>query len=206
MLITFEGIEGCGKTTQIELLSDYLAGQGYPVVKTREPGGTGFGEALRKLLLKKGMSVGPLCELLVFMAMRAQHVDEVILPALQQNKIVLCDRFIDATYAYQGSGRKIDAGTINTLNAMVTKGIRPNLTILLDITAEKGLKRRAASSDMDRIEAEEISFHQRVRNAYDRLAKEEPGRFFVVDGSLKIEAIHDLIRTKVLSTLKTYGV
>ena len=145
MLITFEGIEGCGKTTQIELLGDHLVRQGYSVVRTREPGGTPFGEALRELLLKKGMDVDPLCELMVFMAMRAQHVDEVILPALKEGRIVLCDRFTDATYAYQGSGRKIDTATIDALNAMVTQGIRPNLTILLDITVEKGLRRRAAS-------------------------------------------------------------
>jgi dTMP kinase len=206
MLITFEGIEGCGKTTQIELLSDYLTGQGYSVVKTREPGGTGFGEALRELLLQKGMNVGPLCELLVFMAMRAQHVDEVILPALKDGRIVLCDRFTDATYAYQGSGRKIDTAIIDTLNSMVTKGIRPNLTILLDIAVEKGLKRRAASSDMDRIEGENISFHQRVSTAYEKLAKEDPKRFFVVDANLKIETVHDLIRTKVSGALKSYGI
>ena len=206
MLITFEGIEGCGKTTQIELLSDYLTGKGHSVVKTREPGGTGFGEALRELLLKRGMNVGPLCELLVFMAMRAQHVDEVILPAIQDGKIVLCDRFTDATYAYQGSGRKIDTGIIDTLNTMVTKGIRPNLTILLDITVEKGLRRRAASSDMDRIEEEKISFHQKVKKAYDRMAQEDPKRFFIVDANLKIGAVHDLIKTKVNNTLKSYGI
>jgi dTMP kinase len=206
MLITFEGIEGCGKTTQIDLLSDHLVRQGYSVVKTREPGGTSFGEALRKLLLTKGMNVGPMCELMVFMAMRAQHMDEVILPAIKEGQIILCDRFTDATYAYQGSGRKIETQVIDALNAMVTKGIRPNLTILLDIPVEKGLKRRAAASDMDRIEAEEVSFHQRVRKAYGRLAKEDPKRFFVVDASLKIEAIHDLIKTKVGNTLKSYGV
>jgi len=206
MLITFEGIEGCGKTTQIDLLSDHLVKQGYSVVKTREPGGTSFGEALRKLLLTKGMNVGPMCELMVFMAMRAQHMDEVILPAIKEGQIILCDRFTDATYAYQGSGRKIETQVIDALNAMVTKGIRPNLTILLDISVEKGLKRRAAASDMDRIEAEEISFHQRVRKAYGRLAKEDPKRFFVVDASLKVRAIHDLIKTKVGNTLKSYGV
>ena len=206
MLITFEGIEGCGKTTQIDLLGDHLLRQGYSVVKTREPGGTSFGEALRKLLLTKDMNVGPMCELMVFMAMRAQHMDEVILPAIKEGQIILCDRFTDATYAYQGSGRKIETQVIDTLNAMVTKGIRPNLTILLDIPVEKGLKRRAAASDMDRIEAEEISFHQRVRKAYGRLAKEDPKRFFVVDANLKIEAIHDLIKTKVGNTLKSYGV
>lgn len=206
MLITFEGIEGCGKTTQIELLADHLTRQGYPVVRTREPGGTPFGEALRELLLKKGMHVDPLCELMIFMAMRAQHVDEVILPALKDGRIVLCDRFTDATYAYQGSGRKIDAGVIDTLNTMVTRGVRPNLTVLLDIAVEKGLKRRAASSDMDRIEAEDIPFHQRVRSEYEKRAKADPKRFFVVDAGLKVEAIHDLIRTKVNNTLKSYGI
>ncbi len=206
MLITFEGIEGCGKTTQIELLADYLTRQGYSVVRTREPGGTPFGEALRELLLKKGMHVDPLCELMIFMAMRAQHVDEVILPALKDGRIVLCDRFTDATYAYQGSGRKIDTGVIDTLNTMVTRGVRPNLTVLFDIAVEKGLKRRAASSDMDRIEAEDISFHQRVRSEYEKRAKADPKRFFVVDASLKVEAIHDLIRAKVNNTLKSYGI
>lgn len=206
MLITFEGIEGCGKTTQIGLLADHLARQGYSVVRTREPGGTHFGEALRELLLKKGTDVDPLCELMIFMAMRAQHVDEIILPALKDGRIVLCDRFTDATYAYQGSGRKIDTAIIDTLNSMVTKGIRPNLTILLDIAVEKGLKRRAASSDMDRIEGENISFHQRVSKAYEKLAKEDPKRFFVVDANLKIEALHDLIRAKVGNTLKSYGI
>ncbi|MBP7528539.1 MAG: dTMP kinase [Syntrophorhabdaceae bacterium] len=206
MLITFEGIEGSGKTTQIELLSDYLTGNGYSVVQTREPGGTGFGEALREVLLKKGMEVKALSELLVFMAMRAQHVDEVILPALQDGKVVLCDRFVDATYAYQGYGRKIDLGVIETLNRLVTKGIRPNLTILLNVTAERGLKRKAASSLMDRIEQEEISFHQRVKKAYEKLAREDAKRFFIIDGSLKVEAIHEIVRVKVSNVLKSYGV
>ncbi len=206
MLITFEGIEGCGKTTQTGLLADHLARRGYSVVRTREPGGTPFGEAMRELLLKKDMDVDPLCELMIIMAMRAQHVDEVILPALRDGRIVLCDRFSDATYAYQGSGRKIDTATIDTLNTMVTKGIRPNLTVLLDIPVEKGLRRRAASSDMDRIEGENLSFHQRVRAAYEKLAKEDPKRFFVVDANLKIEALHNLIRAKVENTLKSYGI
>ena len=206
MLITFEGIEGSGKTTQIELLSDYLAGKGYGVVKTREPGGTRFGEALREVLLRPGMDVDSLSELLVFMAMRAQHVEEVILPALQDGKVVLCDRFVDATYAYQGYGRKIDLGVIETLNRLVTKGIRPNLTILMNVTAERGLKRKAAASAMDRIEEEDISFHQKIKKAYEKLAKEDPKRFFVVDGSLKVDAIHKIVREKVSNVLKSYGV
>lgn len=206
MLITFEGIEGSGKTTQIELLCDYLKKKGYSTIQTREPGGTLFGEALRAVLLQKGMEVLPLSELLVFMAMRAQHVEEIILPALQDGKVVICDRFVDATYAYQGYGRKIDLGVIETLNRLVTKGIRPNLTILLNVSAERGLKRKAASATMDRIEEENISFHQKIKKAYEKLAKEDPKRFFVVDGSLKIDAIHKVVREKVSNVLKSYGV
>jgi dTMP kinase len=205
MLITFEGIEGSGKTTQIELLSDHLARKGYRVVTTREPGGTHFGEALREVLLRPGMDVDSLSELLVFMAMRAQHVEEVILPALQDGKVVLCDRFVDATYAYQGyAGNR--SRVIETLNRLVTKGIRPNLTILMNVTAERGLKRKAEASAMDRIEEENISFHQRVKKAYEKLAKEDPKRFFVVDGSLKVEAIQEIVRAKVGNVLKSYGV
>lgn len=206
MLITFEGIEGSGKTTQIELLSNHLEQKGHRIIRTREPGGTAFGEALRSVLLKKGFHVFPLSELLVFMAMRAQHMEEVIMPALQDGITVICDRFVDATYAYQGYGRKIDLGVIETLNRLVTKGIRPNLTILMNVTAERGLKRKAAASAIDRIEAEDMSFHQRVKKGYEKLAKEDPKRFFVVDGSLKVEAIHEIVRTKVGNILKSYGV
>lgn len=206
MLITFEGIEGSGKTTQIALLADHLKKKGRSIIQTREPGGTGFGEALRSVLLKKGFNVFPLPELLVFMAMRAQHIEEVILPALQDGSIVICDRFVDATYAYQGYGRKIDLGVIETLNRLVTKGIRPNLTILLNVSAERGLKRKAASAQMDRIEEEDISFHQKIKKAYEKLAREDPKRFFVVDGALKADAIHQIIREKVNNVLKSYGI
>lgn len=206
MLITFEGIEGSGKTTQIELLSNHLEQKGHPIIRTREPGGTAFGEALRSVLLKKGFHVFPLSELLVFMAMRAQHMEEVIMPALQDGITVICDRFVDATYAYQGYGRKIDLGVIETLNRLVTKGIRPNLTILMNVSAERGLKRKAASSQMDRIEEEDISFHQKIKKAYEKLAKEDPKRFFVVDGALKADVIHGIIREKVNNVLKSYGI
>ena len=131
MLITFEGIEGCGKSTQVDLLFDYLTTKGYNVIKTREPGGTVFGEALRDVALQKNIDVFPLSELLTIMAIRAQHVEELIMPALQDRTIVLCDRFVDASYAYQGYGRGIDLGIIETLNRLVTKGIRPNLTLSL---------------------------------------------------------------------------
>ena len=206
MLITFEGIEGSGKSTQVELLDEYLSSKGYTVVRTREPGGSLFGEALRKVLLQRDMSIFPLSELLVFMAMRAQHVEQVILPALQERKIVLCDRFVDATYAYQGYGRNIDLGIIETLNRLVTKGIRPNLTILLDVDVETGLSRKALDAPMDRFEKEALSFHQKIKDAYVKLSKEDSKRFFVVDGNQETSAIQDIIRRKVEKLISSYGI
>ncbi|OPY72612.1 MAG: Thymidylate kinase [Syntrophorhabdus sp. PtaU1.Bin058] len=205
MLITFEGIEGSGKTTQIELLYNHLKEKGYEVIKTREPGGTAFGEALRRIFLHENLNVLPLSELLVFMAMRAQHVEELILPALKDGKVVLCDRFVDASYAYQGYGRGIDLGIIETLNRFVTKGVRPNLTILLDCPVKKGLQRKAANV-MDRFEKENIAFHQRIKNAYLKLAGEEPKRFLIVDGKKRVEDIETIIRKKVENLLKNYGI
>jgi dTMP kinase len=206
MLITFEGIEGSGKSTQVAFLYDYLISKEYPVVRTREPGGSLFGEALRKVLLQQDMNIFPLSELLVFMAMRAQHVEQVILPALQDGKIVLCDRFVDATYAYQGYGRKIDLGIIETLNRLVTKGIRPNLTILLDVSPETGLTRKAVDAPMDRFEKEALSFHKTIRDAYMKLAGEDPKRFFVIDGGKDPAAIHETIRKQAETLLKGYGI
>ena len=206
MFITFEGIEGCGKTTQIELLNTYLEKKGHKVIKTREPGGTPFGESLRNVFLHAKMKVYPLSELLVFMAMRAQHVDELILPALKEGTIVLCDRFTDASYAYQGYGRGIDLSIIETLNRLVTKGIKPDLTILLDCPVEKGLTRKAQSAPMDRFEKEELSFHRKIKKAYEKLAKEDPERFFVIDGTLDIDTIHKTIRKKVEDLLKHHGI
>jgi dTMP kinase len=206
MLITFEGIEGSGKSTQVELLDEYLSSKGYTVVRTREPGGSLFGEALRKVLLQRDMSIFPLSELLVFMAMRAQHVEQVILPALQERKIVLCDRFVDATYAYQGYGRNIDLGIIETLNRLVTKGIRPNLTILLDVEVETGLSRKALDAPMDRFEKEALSFHQKIKDAYVKLSKEDSKRFFVVDGNQETSVIQDIIRRKVEKLVSSYGI
>ncbi len=206
MLITFEGIEGSGKSTQVALLYDYLQEKEYSVVRTREPGGTLFGEALRKVLLHRDMHIFPLSELLVFMAMRAQHVEQVIMPALQEGKIVLCDRFVDATYAYQGYGRSIDLGIIETLNRLVTKGIRPNLTVLLDVSVETGLTRKAESAPMDRFEIEDLSFHKRIRDAYVKLSEEDPKRFFVIDGSKEQAVIQGIIREQAETLLKGYGI
>ena len=206
MFITFEGIEGCGKTTQIELLYTYLERRGHKVIKTREPGGTAFGESLRNSFLHTKTKVYPLSELLVFMAMRAQHVDELILPALKEGTIVLCDRFTDASYAYQGYGRGIDLSIIETLNKLVVKGIKPDLTILLDCPVEKGLTRKAQSASMDRFEKEELSFHRKIKKATKSLSKEDPKRFFVIDGTLDINTIHKTIREKVEDLLKHHGI
>lgn len=205
MLITFEGIEGSGKSTQVKLLYEHLKDKGYSVIKTREPGGTPLGEALRKVTLEKGLTVSPLSELLLFMTMRAQHVEQVIMPALQDRTVVLCDRFVDATYAYQGYGRGIDLGIIETLNRLVTKGVRPHLTVLLDCTAGIGLKRKAQDTALDRFEKESLSFHRKIRNAYVKLAHKDPKRFFVVDGKTDIMGAQTIIREKVESLLKSHG-
>jgi dTMP kinase len=206
VFITFEGIEGCGKTTQIDLLHTYLESSGRRVIKTREPGGTAFGESLRNAFLHAKVKVYPLSELFVFMAMRAQHVDELILPALREGTIVLCDRFADASYAYQGYGRGIDLNVIETLNKLVVKGTKPDLTILLNCPVEKGLTRKAQSASMDRFEKEELSFHEKIKKGYEKLVKEDPKRFFVVDGKLEINTIHRTIRKKVEDLLKHHGI
>jgi dTMP kinase len=206
MFITFEGIEGCGKTTQVELLYAYLKNSGRKVIKTREPGGTTFGESLRNSFLNTGAKVYPLSELFVFMAMRAQHVDELILPALREDTIVLCDRFTDASYAYQGYGRGIDPGIIETLNKLVVKGIKPDLTIFLDCPVEKGLTRKAKSASMDRFEKEELSFHGKIKKGYEKLVEEDPKRFFVINGTLDINTIHETISEKVEDLLKDHGI
>jgi dTMP kinase len=207
MLITFEGIEGCGKSTQVDLLFEYLVNKGYSVIKTREPGGTAFGEALRGVALQKNMQVFPLSELLTIMAIRAQHVEEVIMPALENRAVILCDRFVDASYAYQGYGRGIDLGIIETLNRLVTKGIRPNLTVVIDCPAGVGIKRKSKNDRiLDRFEKEKLPFHRKIRSAYLKLAEEDQKRFFVVDGKSKVEDIQRIIREKVESLLAHYGI
>jgi len=206
MFITFEGIEGSGKTTHVDLLSDYLCEKGLRVVKTREPGGTPVGEALRSVLLKKDLQVLPLTELLVFLASRAQHVEEVIRPALEEGNVVLCDRFVDASYAYQGYGRGIDLGIIETLNRLVTKGVRPNLTILLDCPVDVGLGRKSADGNLDRFEKEELSFHQKIRNAYIELAEDDPKRFVMLNARKDLAKTQEVIREKVEKLLKSHGV
>jgi dTMP kinase len=207
MLVTFEGIEGSGKTTQVGLLCKYLQEKGYQVVRTREPGGTALGEALRRVLLQKDLNVLPLSELLIFMAVRSQHMEEVIMPALSRGAVVICDRFVDATYAYQGYGRGVDLGIIATLNRLVTKGVTPNLTILLDCDVDVGLRRKVLDGyQSDRFEQEEAAFHEQIKRGYLKLVEEDEKRFFVVNGKVDIGATHMAIRERVEKLLESHGV
>jgi dTMP kinase len=195
--ITFEGIEGCGKTTQIRLAEAWLLKCGIPVVATAEPGGTPLGRKIREMLLNRGScAIGAEAELLLFAAARAQHVRETILPALEAGRWVLCDRFSDATAAYQGFGRGLDDGFIRTLNAFSALTVTPERTILFDLPVETGLARaekRAAGirpeEAEDRFEREERAFHRKVREGYLNLAAEEPERFRIIDGAANIEAV-----------------
>jgi dTMP kinase len=201
LFISFEGIEGSGKTTQIALLADYLSVRGRSARLTREPGGTPIGDQVRKILLDPAnAALDPKAELLLYAAGRAQHLAELILPALEAATIVLCDRFSDATLAYQGYGRGLDPDLIGKLDRIVTDGMRPDLTILLDIDAAAGLARARGRNSRNGLEAEarfeneRLSFHERVRRGYLELAKREPGRFRVVDASQQPEEIQKEIR------------
>lgn len=186
LFITFEGIEGCGKTTQIRRLAATLGQRGLAVLCTREPGGCPIADDIRRILLHPGnTALVPRAELLLYAAARAQHVAEVIRPALAKKQHVLCDRFADATLAYQGGGRGLDEGLIASLNDLATEGLQPDLTLLLDMPAAQGLRRaRRRNSECpqeeDRFEQESLAFHGRVRQAYLRLAAENR-RFRIVD-------------------------
>jgi len=199
--ITFEGVEGCGKTTQIGLLADTLKKAGKKTLLTREPGGCPISDKIRAILLDAGNSeMTPKTELLLYAAARAQHIDEVIRPALASGAIVLCDRFTDATIAYQGFGRGLDQNLIKDLNETATTDCRPDLTVLIDCPAETGLKRAIArieagtASDSkhlreERFERESLEFHQRVRNGYLQIAADSAERFIVIDGQGSVAEI-----------------
>lgn len=200
--VTFEGIEGCGKTTQIRLAADYLRQRRIRFITTEEPGGTPMGRKIRELLLNRSaVSISRESELLLFLAARAQHVSDVIIPALKDDCVVLCDRYADATVAYQGFGRGIDRGFLEKVNLFATSGCRPDMTVLFDLPVETGLDRALQrisgvkdSLPEDRFEHEEMEFHRRVRDGYLLLAKEEPGRFRVIDAARDIEQIHEQVR------------
>ncbi len=198
--ITFEGPEGCGKSTQSRMLADYLKEKGYRVVYLREPGATKVSEKIRGVLLdKKNSAMSPECEMLLYMAARAQIVAEVIKPALKKGKIVICDRFLDSTVAYQGYGLGMDINLIKSIARLVTQGIKPDLTILLDVPLKQGLKHR--DGNKDRIEQRPLPYHARVRKGYFKLAKAEAGRIKVVkiekDANKTQENIRDLVKYRL---------
>jgi dTMP kinase len=192
--ISFEGIEGTGKSTQAKLLYEWFRDKGLDVVLTEEPGGTQIGLEIRKLLLSvehKGMT--PLTELLLYNASRAQHIEEVMLPAINRGAIVITDRFSDSTIAYQGYGRGIDLNLLDSLDSIVTADLRPDITILLDLDVETGLKRNRSINKTDRLELEDIEFHMRVRRGYHNLAVKEPERIKLIHASGDIGEIHKRI-------------
>lgn len=198
LFITFEGTDGCGKTTQIEMLKDYFEKQGRTVLLTREPGAKGLGTKLREILLNYDGEVSPVCESFLFLADRAQHVDTIIKPAVARGEIVLCDRHTDSTVAYQGYGRELDIEQIKMLNNIATSGLKPDLTFIFDIDINTAQKR--VGKNKDRMESAGIEFFKRVRNGYLEIAKQEPERVKVLDGSKSIETIHnellEILQTK----------
>jgi dTMP kinase len=186
LFVTVEGIEGAGKSTLAEALADKLRSLGREVVSTREPGGTGIGDSIRELLLESRDDMSNRTELLLFEAARAQHVDDLIAPALKTGAVVICDRFADSSLAYQGDARGIDGDTVARLNEFATRGLKPDLTILLDLPAEVGLARQRS---MDRISAEGIAFHESVRQGYLAIARAEPERVVVLDAAGSFEEV-----------------
>lgn len=200
MFITFEGIEGCGKSTQAKRLVNRLRELAVPLVFTLEPGGTSVGQKIRRILLdSRNQHLSPLTELLLYAADRAQHVEEVIKPALEQDKWVLCDRFFDATTVYQGYARGLDMKLIVTLNEKASPGIRPDITFLIDCAVEIGLERALKRNKIqfqegqDRFEREKKDFHEAVREGYLTMAMEDRERFVVVDGTLKEDELEEII-------------
>jgi dTMP kinase len=200
LFITFEGGEGCGKSTHSRLLLKKLEQQNIPVVLTHEPGGTALGDELRKIVKKKqDSSISPQAELFLLAASRAQLVTDLIRPALQKGKVVICDRFTHSTMVYQGYGRGLDFTAIRMVNNMATRHLNPDLIILLDIPPEQGLARKRNLKD--RFELEELSFHRRVREGYLKMAAAEPDRWLVIDASLPKRKVAGIIWNRVSQLL-----
>lgn len=196
LFITFEGIEGCGKTTQINLLADLLSELNLPFITTREPGGSSIGKKIRGILLDtENKDITSKAELLLYAADRTQHVETVILPALKGGKTVLCDRFYDATTAYQGKGRGLDTKLIEDLNLIASDGLKPDLTFLIDCPVEIGIERAVKRSsgespDEMRFEKEALTFHRKVKAGYKEIAEAEPQRVAIVNGNRQVEDVH----------------
>jgi len=192
LFITFEGIDGCGKSTQLEKLKEYLENKGYDTIKTLEPGGSKLGQSLRQILLHYDGFVSDRAELFMYLADRCQHIDEIVEKNIKKGIMVLCDRHIDSTVAYQGYGRGQDIKKIEFLNDIATKNKKPDLTFLFDIDVELGQKR--VGKNKDRLEKESLDFHSRVKEGYLNLAKLEPQRIKVIDGSKTIEEVFQEVK------------
>ena len=189
LFITFEGADGCGKSTQMKLLQEYLQNEGYEVVITREPGGKGLGEKIREILLNYDGEVSDRCESFLFLADRAQNIDVIVKPAMQQGKIVLCDRHTDSSVAYQGYGRGLNIDEINRLNNLSTGGLKPDLTFVFDVDIETSMKR--VGTEKDRMESAGKEFFNKVRNGYLELAKKEPNRIKVINSTNPIVVVFE---------------
>jgi len=207
LFLTFEGIEGSGKTTQCHRLAGTLTSLGHSVLETREPGGTRCAEKIRALLLADPPSVGiqesitAQCETALVLAARSQHIRHQILPALLKNRIVLCDRFTDSTLAYQGFGRKLDMTALTTFNDFVTQGLMPDLTFLFDLPIQEGLARRKRAKNQNRLDRESQAFHSRVRRGFLNIAAQDPQRITIIDGRESPENIAKTIEHKVINLL-----
>lgn len=206
LFITFEGGEGAGKTTLIEEIARQLGSEGYGVLKTREPGGTQLGEHIRTLLLQHAEPVSPYAELCLFLASRAQHILEVIGPALEDKKIVLCDRFNDSSIAYQGAARGLGMDKVAEFCEFVSQGLQPHLTLYLDLEPELGLSRAAKARVQDRIEAETAPFHTKIREAYLAIHRANQHRFRLIDATLPTHRVYNEAMKMIHPLLSIYHV
>jgi dTMP kinase len=209
LFITFEGVEGCGKSTQAQALLERLRADGVPVTLSREPGGTPLGERFREILLDTGHTgMEAATELFLYLASRAEHVARVIIPGLETGEVVISDRFSDASVAYQGGGRGLGPATVEALNQVATKGVKPDVTFLMDLNPEEGLDRLVRGRGehaRDRIESEVLDFHRRVREVYLELSRREPARFVVIDARLSREEVEAQVTAAVDELLGERG-
>ncbi|ERM91803.1 MAG: Thymidylate kinase [Caldanaerobacter subterraneus] len=199
--ISFEGIDGCGKTTQVKLLEEHLKKEGYDLLVLREPGGTRVGEKVREILLDRENLIFPVTEMLLYASSRAQLVEEKILPALSKGQMVIVDRFVDSSYVYQGYARGLGLEKVKIVNEIATKGLFPDITVYIDITPEEAIKRRQGKK-ADRLEGEDYEFHKKVREGYLRLVKDFPERFVLIDGMQEVLAVHKMVVKAVEEYLK----
>lgn len=203
MFITLEGPEGSGKSSQLPELAEFLRGQGWDVLTTREPGGTPIGDQIREVLMRlDNQELHPRTEILLFLASRAQLVEQVIKPALREGKLVISDRFGDSTLAYQGYGHGLDLDTLRTMLDFATDQLKPELTLLLDVDVEIGLQRKRKEDEWNRLDAYELAFHQRVREGYHHLCQQEPERWRVIDAMQPQEKVQLALRRAVMLFLQ----